>query len=240
MSEKGPKKPSQDYVECRELFRQLIAEGLSVVRIIKDSGISIDLARRLAEDLGVPVTSKQAAANAEASASKAGAKTTNTVPKSSGLSSTLNTQQSLSKTPAQAASTSSTINVPKADLKAKPWRCPNWPRCDKHYQQKAGLDYHLQAGCKPKAEAADPSASPEPYSCPHGCGKTYISKGGLDYHLQGRCEALVAPQANNEQKLFICKVPGCTSRFSTLDGVTYHLMTSHGKLGQDLAQAMAS
>ncbi|KAL9933809.1 hypothetical protein V8E36_007467 [Tilletia maclaganii] len=217
---------SQDYYDCRDLFKQLLAEGLPAARIVKESGISIELAKRCVADLGVQLGPPSAAA-ASANAASTAAPLSRSTPA---------TAAATKKEPAIA-------DPPKKTIKAKPWRCPQWPKCDKHYSTKQGLDYHLEEGkCTAKKGTASKAAADTEgkMKCSNGCRKEYKSQSGLDYHLtEGKCDARNGfSVASSNQSSHICKVPACTYRFNTVAGLTHHLNNAHGALGQEMAKAM--
>ncbi|CAD6959300.1 unnamed protein product [Tilletia controversa] len=214
MAEKVSSKwKSQDYYDCRDLVQQLLAEGVSIVDIVHESKISIELAKRCADDLGVPLR---------------------------GTTATTESPLATKTTPATTPTASTPTTTASKKVSAKPWRCPNFPRCFKHYSTKLGLVYHTQQGTCVGAKPAETKAEKK-FVCPHGCGKEYTIKGSYDYHVStGKCAALAEANAPPEPKLYLCKVPGCADRYQRIDGLTHHLNTAHGQFGQDLAKAMAS
>ncbi|KAE8220268.1 hypothetical protein CF326_g8785 [Tilletia indica] len=222
-----------DYPECRLLFKELLAEGLSVGRIVKEAGISIELAKKCAEDLGVSLV-KAAPPKLTLSADA-------TKPPALKVSSIVKPASPSIMSPIIPTASTSTSTI-KKPLKAKPWRCPNFPRCEKVYTSKQGLEYHVESGTCLGNKASPEREKVSVYFCPYGCGKEYDKKASYDYHVkQGKCDAKPGSAAPAvEQKLYLCKMPGCSNRFETMTGLTHHLNTAHGAMGLELARAMGS
>ncbi|CAD6889912.1 unnamed protein product [Tilletia caries] len=172
MAEKVSSKwKSQDYYDCRDLVQQLLAEGVSIVDIVHESKISIELAKRCADDLGVPLR---------------------------GTTATTESPLATKTTPATTPTASTPTTTASKKVSAKPWRCPNFPRCFKHYSTKLGLVYHTQQGTCVGAKPAETKAEKK-FVCPHGCGKEYTIKGSYDYHVStGKCAALAEANAPPE------------------------------------------
>ncbi|KAK0534911.1 hypothetical protein OC834_001710 [Tilletia horrida] len=155
----------------------------SVVRIVKEAGISVELAKRCAADLGVPIKSASTSSTSATPTAGKAAPSSKPAPIVTSIKTAPAPVQSPVTTSAAAAS-SATSNKSAANEEPK-HLCPYG--CGNSYRQKSGLDYHINKGkCEVRdglRSAAGASSTPKIHKCKApGCSAVFTTSNGLLHH----------------------------------------------------------